>query len=166
MNRYKVKHLFTDGKVSYAYPGDIVIINENQVYNTTKGLDFIVDDPEFFKETYLQIINDEIIPIVTTTYQSRELSETEKQINQIKTILDSMLQTYIKKNHDYGNSFDKSLDEEGLASVRIRIGDKWNRFKQLSKGENVLVKDESIKDTLLDMALYAVMTVNWLNNGK
>ena len=101
-----------------------------------------------------------------TTYLKAEPSETEKQIFRIQDILNNMLTTYIKKNHDYGNSFDLSLDEEGLTAARIRMGDKWNRFKQLSKGENALVKDESIRDTLLDLALYCVMTVNWIDNEK
>lgn len=37
---------------------------------------------------------------------------------------------------------------------------KLNRFKQLSKNpDSVLVEDESIKDPLLDLANYAIMTV-------
>lgn len=43
--------------------------------------------------------------------------------------------------------------------VRIRLGDKFNRFKTLSKGSEQKVSDESIRDTLLDLANYAIMTV-------
>lgn len=44
--------------------------------------------------------------------------------------------------------------------ARIRLSDKLNRFKKLShRPESQLVKDESIKDTLLDLANYALMTV-------
>ena len=78
-------------------------------------------------------------------------------------ITTNMAKTYAAKNHDYGNSFEQSLDEEGLAASRIRMGDKWNRYKTLSKTENMEVKDESIKDTLLDMANYAIMTVMWMD---
>lgn len=42
---------------------------------------------------------------------------------------------------------------------RIRLGDKFNRFKSLSKGNEWHVKDESIRDTLLDLANYAILTV-------
>jgi hypothetical protein len=45
-----------------------------------------------------------------------------------------------------------------MAMPRIRLSDKFNRFKTLSK-TNQLVNDESIKDTLLDLANYAIMTV-------
>ena len=65
---------------------------------------------------------------------------------------------YTQKNHDYGDSFHLTYLEEGMAMPRIRLSDKFNRFKTLSK-TNQLVNDESIKDTLLDLANYAIMTV-------
>ena len=77
-----------------------------------------------------------------------------------------MVEVFKKKNHDYGNSFEESLNEEGLAASRIRIGDKWRRFKTLSKGEKAQVNDESLRDTLLYMANYAIMTVMWLDKQQ
>ena len=65
---------------------------------------------------------------------------------------------YAQKNHDYGDSFHLTYLEEGMAMPRIRLGDKLNRFKTLSRKEQ-LVNDESIKDTLIDLANYAIMTV-------
>lgn len=87
-------------------------------------------------------------------------------VERFKKITEGMLETFIRKNNDYGNSFVISCDEEGLAASRIRIGDKWLRYKQLSKGNEAMVKDESIRDTLLDMANYAIMTVMWMDNQK
>lgn len=67
---------------------------------------------------------------------------------------------YARKNKDYGDSFHQSYVEEGIAMARIRLGDKLNRFKQLSKApESQCVNDESIRDTLIDLANYALMTV-------
>lgn len=66
---------------------------------------------------------------------------------------------YKRKNHDYGNSFHLSYIEEGMAMPRIRIGDKYNRFKQLSHKMEYYVRDESLRDTLIDLANYAIMTV-------
>lgn len=43
--------------------------------------------------------------------------------------------------------------------ARIRLGDKFNRFKTLSRSNDQKVTDESIRDTLLDLANYALMTV-------
>ena len=77
-----------------------------------------------------------------------------------KEICDELNALYAKKNHDYGDSFHLSYLEEGLAMSRIRLGDKFNRFKTLTKGQNcIAVKDESIRDTLLDLANYAIMTI-------
>lgn len=66
---------------------------------------------------------------------------------------------YAKKNHDYGDSFHTSFVEECLAMARIRLGDKLSRFKALSRQGERQVQDESMRDTLLDLANYAIMTV-------
>ncbi len=65
---------------------------------------------------------------------------------------------YVRKNTDYGNSFGEQFQEHGLVSAVIRLDDKMRRLKSLSK-QDAQVKDESIDDTLLDMANYAIMTV-------
>lgn len=66
---------------------------------------------------------------------------------------------YCQKNQDYGDSFHKTFVEEGFAVARIKLGDKLERFKTLSKGAEQLVKDESMRDTLIDLANYALMTI-------
>ena len=49
---------------------------------------------------------------------------------------------------------------------RIRLGDKLARFKSLTKSGGQEVKDESIRDTLIDLANYAIMTVLELDDQK
>lgn len=77
--------------------------------------------------------------------------------------LDEMASLYEKKNKDYGNSFDGTLNEFGIVAGVIRMNDKMNRLKRLvnNKAE---VSDESIADTLIDLANYAVMTLTWYQN--
>ena len=75
-----------------------------------------------------------------------------------KKVCDKLNQIYTQKNTDYGNSFHKTYIEEGLAMCRIRLSDKLERFKHLSKDYDPLVENESIEDTLLDIANYAIMT--------
>ena len=75
-----------------------------------------------------------------------------------KDVLNEMNVLYEKKNADYGDSFSKTFDEFGLTSSAVRLNDKMERFKKLIKQE-AQVKDESIKDTLLDLANYAVLTL-------
>ena len=66
------------------------------------------------------------------------------------------VELYSKKNHDYGNSFDKGMDNIGIAYGVGRIYDKMNRLITLTKKE-AQVKDESIDDTLRDLACYSMM---------
>lgn len=75
-----------------------------------------------------------------------------------KDILNNMNEVYERKNADYGDSFSKTFDEFGLTSSAVRMNDKMERFKKLIKQE-AQVKDESIRDTLLDLANYAVLTI-------
>lgn len=68
---------------------------------------------------------------------------------------------YSRKNADYGDSFGKTYREEGMAVVRIRLGDKYNRICSLTRAKDgeQKVKDESIRDTLMDLANYTIMSL-------
>ena len=69
-------------------------------------------------------------------------------------------EVYNRKNHDYGDSFHQTFLEEGFAMARIRLTDKLNRFKALTRtNEKQKVTDESMTDTLMDLANYALMTI-------
>lgn len=67
-------------------------------------------------------------------------------------------ETWVSKNHDYGDSFAISCQEFGLVAGIVRMSDKWNRIKTLMKNE-AKVADESMRDSLLDLAGYALMMV-------
>lgn len=81
------------------------------------------------------------------------------KVEKHKALCLEMNDLYARKNVDYGDSFHTSFEDEGMAMVRIRLGDKFNRFKTLSRGTEQKVKDESIRDTLMDLANYALMAV-------
>ena len=141
-------------------PGDIIVMEGNQFYNITTGVDYHnISDPDRLKACLEAITNE----VPNANYYSPKTDA-----DRFEDITKSMSSIFRKKNHDYGNSFEQSLNEEGLAASRIRMGDKWNRFKQLSKGVQAQVNDESLRDTLIDMANYAIMTVMWLDkqNGN
>lgn len=76
--------------------------------------------------------------------------------------------TYERKNRDYGNSFSDTYQKLGVISAVTRITDKYNRLVSLcmKPEEERKVKDESIRDTLLDMANYCIMTVIELQKEK
>lgn len=73
-------------------------------------------------------------------------------------ICEALNALYEQKNHDYGDSFAKSFEEYGMAMPCIRLEDKLNRLKALTKN-TAKVSDESIEDTLMDLANYAIMTL-------
>lgn len=89
----------------------------------------------------------------------------EENVQRFMDITTNMAKTYAAKNHDYGNSFEQSCNKFGIIAAVVRMGDKMNRLESLVV-KRAEVKDESIKDTLLDLANYAIMTVMWLNNKK
>ena len=65
--------------------------------------------------------------------------------------------TYRRKNADYGDSFVK-VRQKYPNSVLVRLNDKLNRLEVLmGKSRQAKVKDESIEDTLLDLANYALL---------
>ncbi len=54
-----------------------------------------------------------------------------------------------------------------MAMPRIRLADKLSRFKKLSRNQNdIQVKTESIRDTLIDLANYAIMTVLEMDDAE
>lgn len=80
------------------------------------------------------------------------------------SILNEIRQLHNRKNADYGDSFDKTLDEFGLVASATRMSDKFNRFKSLIKNP-AQVSDEKIEDTLIDLASYAIMTIKWMRQN-
>lgn len=71
-----------------------------------------------------------------------------------------------QKNLAYGDSFSKSLDEDGLLVLKIRLGDKFNRVSSLIKKNELKENDESLEDTLLDMAGYSILALKYLKEHE
>lgn len=90
------------------------------------------------------------------------------RIQMHKELCKQLNKIYEQKNHDYGNSFGETFDKLGIVSAVTRISDKYNRLVSLcmKSEEERKVKDESISDTLLDMANYCIMTVIELRKNK
>lgn len=87
--------------------------------------------------------------------------DSNKSFNKLakhKEISQGISELYRCKNHDYGDSFGKSFQEWGSTMLAIRLDDKLNRFKQLIRNPGTqIVTDESVIDTLRDLANYAIM---------
>jgi hypothetical protein len=80
------------------------------------------------------------------------------QEQRIETVADEVRDTLIRKNRDYGDSFAKQYAKYGVMSGLIRMDDKMRRLENLVGGAEANV-DESIEDTLMDLAGYAMLCV-------
>ena len=78
-------------------------------------------------------------------------------------VTDELEALYTRKNKDYGDSFTDSMETFGMMSSVIRLNDKMKRITSLMFNEQ-LVDDESVRDTLVDMANYSIMTLMWLGS--
>ena len=77
-----------------------------------------------------------------------------------------MLNTYKKKNADYGNSFAETIREFGFIPAVARINDKVKRMKNIVKVQKMNIESESLRDALLDTANYCVLTIVELDKQK
>lgn len=89
-------------------------------------------------------------------------------------VINKLKETFLKKNHDYGSSVKKNYDKfeaygknEGLKYVFGRIAEKHDRLENLIYGDHTnQVTDESVEDTLLDMANYAILAAVSIQEHK
>lgn len=97
-----------------------------------------------------------------------------------KECCDKMVEITKRKNHDYsgGDSTTdpflnfKSVEKLNICSVEqgflTRMCDKLSRITTLTinTGGNNQVKDESVEDTLLDLANYSILLLGYLKSKK
>lgn len=90
----------------------------------------------------------------------------DEQVETFVSIVKEMTELYAKKNHDYGNSFDEGCDKIGAGYPLGRLLDKMNRLIACIGKEDEMQINESIEDTLKDLACYSVMTLSYLKRKK
>ena len=87
--------------------------------------------------------------------------------NTMKDQYDHQWNVFVRKNHDYGNSFEKSLDTFGLVAGIVRMNDKFERLVSLNDpNKDAQIASESLVDTLEDLSNYAAMVACWLKRKK
>lgn len=90
----------------------------------------------------------------------------DENVVSFRDIQDKLVKIYAKKNHDYGDSFNEGCNELGVGYAFSRIFDKTKRFQTLAKGImnnnlSIEVQDETIEDTIMDLANYCMMYLAW-----
>ena len=106
---------------------------------------------------YLTDSQGHILQVVDDIYYDINYAPQQKVEPTFESVLKQMLETYKAKNNDYGNSVQDTYDKFGDISFLTRINDKINRLNTLCVKGNQQVLDESINDTILDLANYAVL---------
>ena len=94
-----------------------------------------------------------------TTEKSQNNNE---RVTQMKSVQKEALETFIKKNKDYGDAF----ATYGPVGVIVRLGDKISRLTSVTSSGVNLVEDETIRDTLMDLYNYSAMAVMLMDEGK
>ena len=82
-----------------------------------------------------------------------------------RDITNGMYDTFKAKNHDYGNSFAELFKECGMTYAYGHMAEKLKRVKSLMSDE-AKVKGESMRDSLLDLANYAILTIMELDKTR
>ena len=88
----------------------------------------------------------EILPVISRSEQMQNIHKVA-------------LELFTKKNRDYGDAF----AEFGVIGVLMRIEDKIKRSLSITKNGVNLVKDEGLRDTLLDLHNYSAMALMLLD---
>jgi hypothetical protein len=86
-------------------------------------------------------------------YKANMTSNT--RVEQMKAVQTEALALFTRKNEDYGDAF----AEYGVIGVLMRIEDKLKRAMSITKNGVNLVRDEGIRDTLIDLHNYAAMAI-------
>ena len=109
------------------------------------------------KET-LQETLDEVKETLQKTLDKVKEPVENEFMEEYKKIVTETMELCVKKNKDYGSSVEDTFEKFGDISYLVRITDKYNRICSLLNKEGE-VKDESIDDTIRDMANYSFL---WL----
>lgn len=74
-------------------------------------------------------------------------------------VLIEMIDLHNDKSHDYGGKDDpvQNLRPFGWKGIVVRLGDKFFRMKNFIEQGEVKFKEENIRDTMIDMAVYSVL---------
>lgn len=95
-----------------------------------------------------------------------------------KSLCDRMMEITKAKNSDYTGTGDdpfanfRVVEEisQGAVSVEAgfltRMSDKFSRISSFVSGKKLLVKDESVQDTLLDLSNYCLLMIGYIKDSQ
>ena len=90
----------------------------------------------------------------------------EDNVKRFKEVTEELTELYSEKNIRYNDSFSRQFEKSGLDMTVMRLDDKFSRLEALVKNPGDDGGDESIEDTLKDLANYAIMTLVAIRRAK
>lgn len=81
-----------------------------------------------------------------------------------ESICCELIALHERKNKDYGGAFYNTMNKFGITALLIRLDDKLSRLISITNNGSQEVNDESVEDTLRDLASYAIMGLEHLYN--
>lgn len=128
------------------------------------------NEVEIFEGKTVRLGDSIVAPVVTfltndTNGDERILAPEADEVRDHRYVTEELTQIFKNKNLDYGNSFEQSLDKHGMIASIVRMEDKLNRLTNLYDEDTSLV-DETLEDTIMDLANYAIMTAMWVKDNK
>lgn len=89
-------------------------------------------------------------------------------------LIEQMAEIHSAKNHDYAGESEpdknfRAAERLGISAcdaIAVRMIDKWTRFENFVRNKELKVSDETIDDTLIDLANYALIWVIMKNRTK
>lgn len=79
-------------------------------------------------------------------------------------VVSEALELALRKNADYSGSKIDNISLTGVNGIAVRLIDKVSRAYNLSSGHERMVKEESMRDTFIDIINYAIFAVMMIDN--
>ena len=97
---------------------------------------------------------------------------TESRNPKFDKLIAEIVELHNKKNHDYAQDTDplsnfrkcEAFGVPAFKGVLVRLSDKFSRVEQLTSGKQP--KNESLRDSLVDAAVYSLIAVLLLDEQK
>ena len=166
------------GKVSFIPlydQGDDIVVYEHEEEDCLSYSDFEYAEEEYPNKPIINVSDlmktDTLEQVVaekngvetyTLTDEERQELRAKHEYNpkaqRHSEITNELKEIYQSKNADYGDAFGETFQKLGIVSAVTRISDKTNRLMSLTQNDRQ-VEDETLEDTLMDLANYAIMTL-------
>lgn len=147
----------------------IRVLSQKFIDKNASLVNTVEDQSEALADTLIKagISSEELSQSSKEIHTTEKDNYNEKLVQEHQELTEQLNLLYKVKNKKYGDSFGKKVRKRGLKSALDRMEDKWNRLEYLiENNEDGSDTDESLEDTLVDLANYCLMTVMEINHAK